>query len=455
MIHPRLAVCSALLVALSLAACGDGDSTTSNGDLSDAEDVRSEQAPDRTEGEVGAEVEPDDRVVTTPPLAPEPSAAEASTTTASDTTEATSPPDTTIAAGIGWERVPSDDEVFDGEGRQSINAVTIGGPGFVAVGVDDTAGAAWTSIDGLAWSRSRDDAGVFSGESRHELNSIAAGGPGLVAVGIDGIGGAVWTSPDGETWSRASDPGLVLGGSQEIHGIVAADPGLVAVGSAFDIAGSNATIWTSPDGTNWTRQLIPKTDPAEVHATMNAVIVGGPGLIAVGFISTGGDEDAAVWTSPDGVTWTRVPHDEAVFGGPDGQTMEAVTVGGPGLVAVGQDYNGDGVGAAVWTSPDGLAWTKVPSNQDTFGGSQARGMWGVIADGSGLVAVGAVSSGSAIWTSPDGSVWTWVPQNQGAFDKDGGVIHGITATASRLVAVGQDYSSSDAYATVWVKDTSG
>ena len=46
-------------------------------------------------------------------------------------------------------------------------------------------------------------------------------------------------------------------------------------------------------------------------------------------------------------------------------------------------------------------------------------------------------SGSAIWTSPDGAVWTWVPQNQGSFDEDGGVMHGITAGESRLVAVGQ------------------
>jgi hypothetical protein len=314
----------------------------------------------------------------------------------------------------------------------------------------------WTSTDGLSWNRSSDDAGVFSSENRIELNAIAAGGPGLVAVGVDGIGAAVWTSPDGDTWSRVSDPDGVMSGIQEMNGIVVAGPGMVAVGSTSDDTGSTAAIWTSPDGIAWTRlPNTPETDTSEVHATMNAVIVGGPGLIAVGFVSDDDDFDAAVWTSPDGITWTRVPHDEGVFGGPDGQMMEAVTVGGPGLVAVGQDYNGDGVGAAVWTSPDGFAWTKVPSNQDTFGGSQARGMWGVISDGSALVAVGAVGSGSAIWTSPDGTLWTWIPQNQGSFDNDGGVMHGITAGDSLVVAVGQDYSTSDAYATVWVRDISG
>ena len=49
------------------------------------------------------------------------------------------------------------------------------------------------------------------------------------------------------------------------------------------------------------------------------------------------EQDAAVWTSEDGMTWDRVPHDEDVFGGPGAQEMDTITVGGPGLVAVGSD----------------------------------------------------------------------------------------------------------------------
>ena len=44
-----------------------------------------------------------------------------------------------------------------------------------------------------------------------------------------------------------------------------------------------------------------------------------------------GDEHAAVWTSVDGITWSRVPHDEGVFGGDDGeddQRMNSVIAGG-------------------------------------------------------------------------------------------------------------------------------
>ena len=38
--------------------------------------------------------------------------------------------------------------------------------------------------------------------------------------------------------------------------------------------------------------------------------------VVVGVDGSGGDWDAAAWTSPDGLAWSRVPHDEPVFGGP-------------------------------------------------------------------------------------------------------------------------------------------
>ncbi len=74
---------------------------------------------------------------------------------------------------------------------------------------------------------------------------------------------------------------------------------------------------------------------------------GGPGWVAVGHDDSGEDWNAAVWTSPDGVAWTRVPHDEALFGGENDQEMFGVIAAGPGLVAVGADYDSArGVGVA-------------------------------------------------------------------------------------------------------------
>ncbi|HUU61161.1 MAG TPA: hypothetical protein VMX37_02095, partial [Acidimicrobiia bacterium] len=59
----------------------------------------------------------------------------------------------------------------------------------------------------------------------------------------------------------------------------------------------------------------------------------------------------AVWTSADGLVWSRVPHDEALFVGVDAQQMIAVIPGGPGLVAVGYGVSGGETDAAVWVSP--------------------------------------------------------------------------------------------------------
>ena len=86
-------------------------------------------------------------------------------------------------------------------------------------------------------------------------------------------------------------------------------------------------------------------------------------------------EGVTTTTGPGGeLAWERVPHDEAVFGGEGYQSMWSVAAGGPGLVAIGSDRVSDGGpdNAAVWTSPDGLAWTRVPHDEAIFGGGQRR-----------------------------------------------------------------------------------
>jgi hypothetical protein len=126
-----------------------------------------------------------------------------------------------------------------------------------------------------------------------------------------------------------------------------------------------------------------------------------------------------VWTSSDGFTWSRVPHDETVFDVEGSQRMNSVTVGGPGLVAVGSDEidpyafpNGYAMDAAVWTSSDGFTWSRVPHNDAVFDAVVAFGVAGgaemtsVTVGGPGLVAVGEAHGFAAVWTSPDGITWS-------------------------------------------------
>lgn len=400
-------------------------------------------------------------VTTSSATAESSSSTEASSTTLAGESSTTTVLATTTSAVMSstWERLPDGDVPF-GPGKQGMAGVTAGGPGLVAVGWDISADAgdmaAWTSPDGLAWQQV-----VVGGAERQYAAAVTAGGPGLVAVGYDTAGGdedaAVWTSPDGTTWTRVPHDEAVFGGpgSDEMFGVVTGGPGLVAVGWGQSDGDDAAVVWVSADGSTWTRLGDNSVFGGPGAQGMAGVVAGGPGLVAVGFDASG-EWEAAVWTSPDGLTWTRVPPDETVFGGPNTQFMNAVTLGGPGLVAVGTDYaevNGDG---AVWTSPDGLIWTRVPHDAAVFGGPGNQEMLGVASGSPGLVAVGRDAAGpdgdAAVWASSDGSAWVRVSE-AAVF---GGPWHqemlAVTAGGPGLVAVGLEFNP-DGHAqtgAVWV-----
>ncbi|MGI9610291.1 MAG: hypothetical protein ACR2NL_08340, partial [Acidimicrobiia bacterium] len=86
--------------------------------------------------------------------------------------------------------------------------------------------------------------------------------------------------PDAWVLKDRSSPSEVFPVSSALYGIVASDTLLVAVGTDSVICCGSGV-----DG-----------DPSS-------------------------DASAAVWTSLDSVNWVRVPHDESVFGGPNGQAM--------------------------------------------------------------------------------------------------------------------------------------
>jgi hypothetical protein len=186
-----------------------------------------------------------------------------------------------------------------------------------------------------------------------------------------------------------------------------------------------------------------------------------------------------VWTSVDGITWSRVPHDEVVFGGEGNQWMDAVTAGGSGLVAVGGDWSSEVNASAVWTSVDGITWSRVPQDDTVFGGEHDQAMNSVTSWGSGLVAVGRAwaesggdhsdgsdDSAASVWTSVDGITWSWLGYDEAVFGSDdnsssllsdGPVftewrqwMSSVTATDSGVVAVGTDWSGPSHGAAVWV-----
>ena len=364
-----------------------------------------------------------------------------------------------------WSRVYGDGSVFGGGGLQQMWSVSQGGPGLVAVGWDGSDGdfdaAVWTSVDGVTWNRIPHDESVFGGAEDQVMRIVIEGGPGLVAVAGDESRGdfdaAVWTSVDGVAWSRVPHDEAVFGGAgfQEILNVTVGGPGLVAVGLDESGGDRDATVWTSTDGLIWSHVRHDEVIFGGAgHQHMFSVAVGGPGLVAVGVDGSAGDRDGAVWASPDGFSWTRIPDDNAALSGPGDQEMMSVTVGGPGLVAVGSDGSDGDFNAAVWTSVDGIVWTRVPHDESIFGGAGIQAMVSVTVRGSDLVAVGVDGShneDAAVWTSPDGVAWTRVPNDNAVFGGAGNqMMLSVIVDGSGLVGVGRDDSEGNRNAAVWV-----
>lgn len=340
------------------------------------------------------------------------------------------------AAELSWSLAPDANSVLEGAGNQEMRSVTAGGPGLVAVGLDGAKAAVWTSADGIAWSRVSHDEAVFGGERFQQMWSATAGGPGLVAVGQDGPDAAVWVSGNGIVWSRVPHDSAIFGGSgeQEIRDVTRGESGLVAVGLDSSRSGIDAAVWTSADGLVWAR--VP-----------HVALLGGPGnqemrsvtATASGFVAVGSDQsDAAVWMSSNGLAWARAP-ELAILGGPGRQEMRSVTAGGPGLVAVGLD----GADAAIWTSPDGLAWaTALHEGAAAVLGStenESGPINSVIVGGPGLVAVGfATGSGAAVWTSVEGLSWSRSPDGAALGARNGQLMSSVTVAGPSLVAIGRD-----------------
>ena len=80
---------------------------------------------------------------------------------------------------------------------------------------------------------------------------------------------------------------------------------------------------------------------------MYDVTAGGPGFVAVGSAELW--DGPAVWTSVDGISWSRLPYDETVFGGAGDRALIDVTAGGPSLRIVSTERNGVVIGHELST----------------------------------------------------------------------------------------------------------
>ena len=209
-----------------------------------------------------------------------------------------------------------------------ITALAAGGDGAVAFSQADVSQpiSVWTSADGLTWRQLRQQPGVFASA---QVYSAARGVHGLVAGGSVGPPrqrAGIWTSPGGRTWRRVPNAGRIFGngsdGSQ-VNYVMAGPRGILAIGQRL---GTRAPVaWVSPDGVHWQRRTLPF---GAGNVGFGQVVAWRGGFVA--FTHEGGE--TAVWSSANGLTWTRVGSDE-LFGG--SARVWSVTGFRGGMVAVG------------------------------------------------------------------------------------------------------------------------
>lgn len=244
----------------------------------------------------------------------------------------------TSADGITWTvRTAASGAVF--------NAAAHGASTYVIVGTSvqySTDLATWTVATGFPLQTAND--------------VIYANG---LFVGVGGSG-TVATSADGITWTSRS------AGSTQFNRIIYSN-------SLFVVIGNSGTIYTSADGVTWTLRT------SNVAGNLNDVVWNGSIFCAVG-------ASGVITTSSDGITWTaRTPGDTTV-------TLMSVVWSGTRFVVTNT------TNAGVWTSTDGISWSKVynaaPSNAGVRRTSYLGGRF---------ISVGA--SGGYIQTSTDGLTW--------------------------------------------------
>jgi hypothetical protein len=271
---------------------------------------------------------------------------------------------------------------------------------FLAVGYNFIIGVSATSPDGVTWTDRSAAMGVFQagtfpfGAYPAELYDAVWNGSSFLTVGR--LGSCLSTT-NGVTWTGRTTPPWALNTVAYGAGRFVAFSGSLAFvsydgrawsllvasgvgntqkctiwnGSQFVSVGAAGSIYTSPDGLNWTART------SGTSNDLSGVAWSGSQFVAVG-------ASGYVRTSPDGVTWTA----RSVGGSPNLQTVSW----GGGVFVIG------GAAGGRWSSPDGVTWTDrglVGPGYPDFKGSAWNGS-----------VFAMVGNTGVIYTSADGATWT-------------------------------------------------
>lgn len=215
-------------------------------------------------------------------------------------------------------------------------------------------------------------------------------------------------STDGLHWSAPTTLETGFKGNLAISSIVEGPSGLLALAYPYgDTCGGPPIVqalWSSSDGVTWERLAMPKAFTTAAVRT----IAGGPaGFIAFGTKSDGATQ--AIWTSPNGHAWTDSKLPSVASGA---LALDDVASFDDGFVLVGSVLGEEGCGgaahikAAVFFSADGAAWARASlpgASTDPAATYEVSTLLGR------LIVTQALPDEEATqraWSSTDGRTWT-------------------------------------------------
>ncbi len=263
------------------------------------------------------------------------------------------------------------------------------------------------------------------------LNRVVASDGTIVAMGSQATDGLVRqqffvSSDGGKTWRLA--PLHAAGGGQVPLGHQAT---LLAGGPGGWLAIGPQAIWTSPDGTSWTFASTHGVSPQRPGDSVWVITKTAGGFLAAGKGNApGGGTQAVIWTSHDGLTWQRMTASGLGLAG-TGEVVQSISYatyrGGDTLIA-GAITAGEAAYSGAWLSTDGeSAWTRV--SIPVSNGADAT-ISGLAFDNAGLIAVrpgGGPSLSTAFgvaYFSPNGLAWQYAGTIDAAAGWSPGVVKG-------------------------------
>lgn len=227
--------------------------------------------------------------------------------------------------------------------------------------------------------------------------------------------------------------------ASNLNGITAWKDGFVAIG--VDVTTDSTAVWSSDDGMEWTKVeadpevFIAKEYPADIA-------IDGAQLLMVGFLNDGAQGRPRAWTSTNGTDWERV--EDSSFPATRTGVFTQVNAGEGGFTALLSAED-----AKLVTSGDAVTWEVHDSPIAEPGTSSMVNE--VVEGGRGYVAVGSTGQrpgDAAVWMSSDGDTWEQATSADLGGDRFQSA-SAVVATPSGLVAGGSANTGASEDAALW------